>query len=94
MDDAYKAAEKRGYARGYSAGRAKKKELDARRRQKREQHALRDRVFLAMLPIVFGPGFNWGTKNSDGVFTPYVSVEERTSFAWKVARIGTNTEEY
>lgn len=83
-EDAFKAAEQRGYAKGYAAGhRRKVKELAVDRRRARER-AFEQRAFLAVLPWVFQQDA-WGMTGADGKVVPYKSLEERVKFAWNIA---------
>lgn len=50
-EDDIKAAEKRGYQRGYTAGRRKREEKRAAERVRRERQAMLDRIYLALLPV-------------------------------------------
>ena len=46
-----KAAERRGYSKGYVAGKARKQRAISLEREKREKQAFLDRVFLQILPV-------------------------------------------
>jgi hypothetical protein len=78
-DDAFKAAEKRGYSKGYEAGKRRKvRQIDSERAYK-EKQAFRRRAFLAALP---------GCINADGWKTgdiPITSLAARTALAWNFA---------
>ena len=73
--------ERNAYSRGYKAGKAKGSAI--RKRQNRYDYIV-DRAYLALIPVVFGPQFNWGTKEN-GVHTLYKTVEERLNFAFRTA---------
>lgn len=86
-DDDIKAAEKRGYSRGYQARelRMKREALEAKDRRERErerrvENAFRDRAFLAALAsLINAHGWTTGGK-------PINSIESRTRLAWNVAK--------
>lgn len=73
--EALKAAERRGYSRGYAArGKRIKRQNDAERRQ-RERQAFLDRAFLAILPAAMNAqGWSFGDK-------PITSMEDRVKLA-------------
>jgi hypothetical protein len=84
MDDDPKAAEKRAYAKGYTAGLRRSSAERTRQNHEARKRAFIDRALIALLPVAFGPDFNWGvTKN--GKHEPYKTIEERIDFALKVA---------
>lgn len=78
--DEIKAAERRGYTRGYqSRGRRIKRENDAER-QRRERQAFLDRAFLAILPAAMNAqGWKFGDK-------PITNTEDRIKLAASWAR--------
>jgi hypothetical protein len=78
-DDAFKAAEKRGYAKGYQAGRARRKAEQDRERQRRIDQAFLDRAFLAVLPECTSMQ-NWKRGEK-----PINSVVDRVWLAWHIA---------
>lgn len=78
--------EQKAYARGYAAGRRKRKAERDKRTAQAQRAAFEQRAFLAMLPFVMGPEFNWGERTDDK-FVRYWSQDERIDFAWKTARI-------
>jgi hypothetical protein len=82
-DDAFKAAEQRGYSKGYRAGQARKKRLIDKERRAAVREAFIERAFLALLPPLFAPGAGWGVTRS-GKHTPY-GKDELLDFAWKTA---------
>lgn len=74
-DDEIAAAKKRGYSRGYAAGKRRRhSEIDSERRR-REQQAFLDRVFIAMLPAAMAAQ---GWKIGDA---PVTSSEDRIKLA-------------
>lgn len=81
--DALKAAEQRGYSRGYTAGQRRKKRAVAVDRHKAVTLAFRQRAFLAALPAVLVPN-NWGHK-VNGVHQQYTTKEQLVQLAWKIA---------
>lgn len=50
MDDSFAIAEKRGYAKGYKAGRRKLAHEVSREQQIKRENAFWQRVFVAVLP--------------------------------------------
>lgn len=85
--------EQRGYTRGYAAGRRKAKQERSRRQLQAQRQAFTDRAFLALLPVVFAPEFNWGVEK-DGKHVPYRTDKERIDFAWEEARNSLNRRPY
>lgn len=83
-DEEAKKAEARGYAKGYQAGKRRKKaDIDIERREK-EERAFRDRVFLAVLPFCMqAQGWKMGDE-------PITSSNDRVDWAWSVADRATN----
>ena len=79
-DDDIKAAEKRGYARGYRAGKQKKKRDEAAYRAYREKAAFLDRAYLALLPVAMQVD-NWSFRGE-----AVTTGEQRTSLAVAWAR--------
>lgn len=88
-DDAYQAAEKRGYARGYAAGKKRRNAQIAAEERQRRREAFEQRAFLAVLPFAMSPSHNWGVTDAEGKHRPYQTVEERVDFAWRIARQAT-----
>ncbi len=82
--DAFKAAEQRGYAKGYLAGKRAKARVVAKDRRWQQEKAFEQRAFLAVLPWVFEQN-NWGPPGPDGVVVPYRSMEDRVKLAWHIA---------
>ena len=78
-DDPVAAAEKRGYQRGYNAGKRRLVQEVARDRRHAQAEAFRRRAFLAALPAAFGAQ---GWKRGD---QPITSMEDRVRLAWEVA---------
>lgn len=83
-DDAYKAAEHRGYSKGYAAGKRARARIVASDRRQAQQRAFQQRAFLAVLPWVFEQN-GWGTTKADGQHVPYKSKDERIRFAASIA---------
>jgi hypothetical protein len=81
----FEAHERRGYAKGYRAGRGKRIKDITMRQKAIKDAAFRDRAFLAMLPVVFAPGFAWG-RTIDGKFHKYSTPSELIDFAWEEAQ--------
>lgn len=52
--DELKAAEQRGYAKGYAAGQRRKAALSERNKHRREELAFWDRAFLSVAPYFAG----------------------------------------
>lgn len=78
-DDAIKAAEKRGYARGYQAGKGRRK-ADADREQRRKaDQAFLERAFIAALPACIQVQ---GWSRGDA---PIKSLPDKTRLAWDFA---------
>lgn len=78
MDD-IKAAEKRGYSKGYAAGRRRKARDLSDQRRRTEREAFRRRAFLAALPAcIAAQGWKRGDK-------PIASVDDRAQLAWDFA---------
>lgn len=74
-DEQLKAAERRGYSKGYVAGKARKQREISIEREKREKQAFLDRVFLQILPVAMeAQGWTSGGK-------PIVSTVERVRLA-------------
>lgn len=88
VDDAYKAAETRGYARGYQAGKKRRDAERAKEAQDKADQAFVRRAFLAALPFAMTQdAWKIGEK-------PISSVEERVDFAWRIARASLKREPY
>lgn len=81
--DAFKAAEQRGYAKGYAAGKRARARVVASDSRQAKQQAFAQRAFLAVLPWVFEQD-TWGTT-ANGVHTPYKTKGERIKFAASIA---------
>lgn len=79
-DDAYKAAERLGYARGYNAGRKRKERERSVERKFAEERAFFDRALLAALPATI---LSQGWEDSEG--KPIISRTERTKLACNFA---------
>ena len=84
VQDAFKAAEARGYSKGYAAGKRAKAKAVASDRRLQQQRAFRQRAFLVMFPWVFQQD-GWGKPGADGKVVPYRSLHERVGFAWNIA---------
>lgn len=75
QDDDAKRIEARVYARGYVAGRRKRKHDNLMQQRARERQAFLDKAFLAALPYCLdAQGWMRGK-----------SIEDRVRFAWRVA---------
>lgn len=73
--DEIKAAEQRGYSRGYSAGKRRRQRELADERRRKEQQAFLDRVFIAVLPAAMNAqGWKFGDK-------PITSTEDKIRLA-------------
>ena len=73
-------AESRAYAKGYAAGRRKRKS-DLRMQQwEREQQAFLDKAFVAALPFCL-TAEGWTYKGR-----PISGEQDRIDFAWRVAQ--------
>lgn len=83
QQDAFKAAEARGYSKGYAAGKRAKAKAVASDRRDQAVRAFRQRAFLAVLPWVFEQN-TWG-QNRDGKHVPFKTKNERVGFAWSIA---------
>lgn len=83
MTDEVKAAEQRGYARGYRAGKRRKVRAIDRERELARREAFIERVFLQILPWALENRDGWGRKiNGKHV---HFTKEERIDFAWRMA---------
>lgn len=89
-DDDIKAAEKRGYGRGYQARelRIKREALDAQHRRDlahelRADRAFRDRAFLAALPFAMTQKTWVSTVGEEK--KPISTMKQRVDLAWDVA---------
>ncbi len=78
-DDAYKAAEQRGYSKGYAAGQRRRKRDDEEARRMNEREQFRRRAFLAALPAAIDAR---GWKRGD---TPITSLKDRVTLARDIA---------
>lgn len=73
--DAIAAAEKHGYARGYRAGKHRRQRDIDHEHHRREQQALLDRIYVAMLPTAMSAqGWKFGEK-------PISSMDDRIELA-------------
>lgn len=75
-----RAAEKRGYSKGYAAGRRRKQRDISAERRYREQQAFLDRAYLSVLPVAMNAqGWTFGGK-------PIASTQDRVKLAvhWAV----------
>jgi hypothetical protein len=79
-DDQLKAAERRGYSKGYIAGRSRKQREISLERARREKQAFLDRAFLAILPAAMNAD-NWTSGGK-----PIVSTVDRVKLAASWAR--------
>lgn len=62
-DDQLKAAERRGYSKGYVAGKSRKQREISLERARREKQAFLDRVFIELLPVALeAQGWTSGGK--------------------------------
>lgn len=78
-EDEIKKAEKRGYARGYVAGKQRKQRDQTAEQIHREKRAFLDRAFMAALPAcIAAQGWKAGDK-------PISNVPERVDLAWDFA---------
>lgn len=77
--DDLKAAEARGYSRGYKRGRATATDRKAQQRRAAEREAFRRRVFLAALPACIAAQ-NWKRGEK-----PITSLGDRIALAWEFA---------
>ncbi len=87
-DEAHKQAFQKGYAKGYTAGRRKKRMTAQLDHAAAQRKAFQDRAFLTVLPWVFQQS-TWGIT-VDGKHTPYATIEERVRFAWSIAKNATD----
>lgn len=77
--DPIKAAELRGYSRGYAAGKRRRMSSREIQRHRAEAHAFRDRVFLGALPaMVAAQGWKM-----DGV--EVTTMPKRVELTWRFA---------
>jgi len=74
-----KAAEQRGYSRGYIAGRKRKAREISRENQMRKKSAFWQRAFLAALPVAMTRD-NWTRGDK-----PITTVADRTKLATEIA---------
>lgn len=75
MSDDIKAAEQRGYAKGYTAGQRRLQKTITREEQQREQQQFLDRAFFAILPAAMNAqGWKFGDK-------PITSTKDRVTLA-------------
>ncbi|HLP99165.1 MAG TPA: hypothetical protein VK149_12055 [Sideroxyarcus sp.] len=74
-NDEIRQAEKRGYSKGYLAGRRLKKRKDEQESRRRERQAFLDRAFLSILPAAMNAqGWTFGD-------TPISSTQDRVKLA-------------
>lgn len=78
--DPIKAAEKRGYAKGYIAGKAKRAKLLSYEQILRRDNALWNRAFLAALPACITAD-GWTITKADGTEQRISDVAEKTKLA-------------
>lgn len=82
-----KAAEQRGYSKGYVAGR-KRLEADLRAEDAyKEKCEFHDRAFLVALPSVLNNSWSRGDK-------PATSVADRMLVAWDIARAAVKSRRF
>jgi len=75
VEDEIKRAERRGYSKGYVAGKRRKQAARQREVHCREQQAFLDRAFLVILPVALAAeGWKFGDK-------PISTTEERVLLA-------------
>ena len=79
-DDPIKAAEARGYSKGYAAGKCRVGREEAQEVARGRRERFRQDVFLAMLPNLLGKG--WG-NTIGGKHKPWSSIKEYVDGAWK-----------
>lgn len=84
MSDETKAAEARGYARGYAASNRKHARQQDHECIRREEQAFLDRAFLAALPACI-EAQGW-SRTVDGEKQPIANLAARTELAWDFAR--------
>ena len=77
--DPIKEAERRGYTKGYNAGRLWKQNAITQERMRRENQAFMDRAFLAILPVAMNVQ-GWTFRDR-----PINSTEDRVLLAAKWA---------
>lgn len=80
MSDDIKAVEKRGYAKGYAAGRHRKQRDISAERHYREEQAFLDRAYLALLPVAM-EAQGWTISDK-----PVQTTVERITLAVRWAR--------
>jgi len=78
-DDAFAKAEKRGYQRGYAAGKRLRVKALQETRSQREKQAFLERAFMAALPA-FIVAQNW-TRGEEKI----ISLEQCVDMAWRAA---------
>lgn len=83
-DDPIKAAEKRGYSRGYAAGKVRRMKGIEADRMAREREAFRRRAFLSALPACIQAA-GWERPLPDGTKQKIVNMNERVRLAWDFA---------
>jgi hypothetical protein len=87
-EDEIKRAEKRGYARGYAAGKQRRQRDQSAEQRYREDRAFLDRAFMAALPACVNAQ---GWKTGD---TPITDVPGRVNLAWDFAIQALKTRRY
>lgn len=78
-DDTIKTAERRGYSKGYLAGRKKKRTEQVIENMRRERQSFLDKAFISLLSgSMLADGWKSGDK-------PIVGIAERVGLARKFA---------
>lgn len=80
MNEELQAAEKRGYAKGYAAGRRRKVRDVHGQRQAAAREAFRQRAFLAALPALIETGGTWKMAGRE-----VKTLDDRVELAWRFA---------
>lgn len=81
-DDPIKAAEARGYAKGYGAGKRRAERDDRAEDVRGRRERFRQDVYLAIISeMIRSP---WGRK-IDGTFKPFSGAKEISGCAWNFA---------
>lgn len=78
--DPVKVAEKRGYAKGYAAGKARKYRAITSEQAQRRKDAQWNRAFLAALPACIESN-GWEETAKDGSKKPITDLKARTRLA-------------
>lgn len=87
-DEEIAKAEKRGYGRGYSAGKARRFREINRERVQREHQAFLERAFIAALPACIEVT-NWKRGT-----TPITGMDDRVRLAWEIAEAALRLRRY